>query len=75
MWNRLKLKSEQTEVLKKLGHKGKSKSSDKKKGKLQKKEKRDYSSATCTDCSSTGHYAGKHCPTFRELTESKKQKK
>ena len=64
---------EQTEVLKKLGHKGKHKCREKSKDKSKPTEKRDYSTATCTDCSGTGHYAGKHCPTYKELTESKRQ--
>jgi hypothetical protein len=47
---------------------------NKKIGNSNKKDKRNYSKATCQDCMGTGHYAGKHCPMYKEFLASMKPK-
>jgi len=64
------LSTQQLDTLKRFSNKGKSK----KTGNSNKKDKRDYSKATCQDCMGTGHYAGKHCPMYKEFLASKKQR-
>jgi hypothetical protein len=68
------LSTEQIDVLKKFGSKGKCKGKDKKMDKANKKDKRNYSTTICHDCQGTGHYAGKHCPLYKEFLASKKPK-